>query len=91
MTELSQFVIQLPKQKCLVLLGLSPGCLRHPHRADEQICVYPEYQPHTKGTLDISGMLKAYEEAIDSCPQSPITGVGHFTFKYTPAQKVLLW
>ncbi|KAJ7395169.1 hypothetical protein BTVI_157329 [Pitangus sulphuratus] len=35
-------------------MGIVPGHLRHPHRADEQICVYPEYQPYSKRILDIS-------------------------------------
>lgn len=64
MTELSQLVIQLPKEKRAVPLEYSQSVLRRTHKADEIICVYPEYQLHTEGTLDISGMLKPYEEAI---------------------------
>lgn len=59
------------------------GCLRDPHRADKQICVYPEYQSHAKDNLDISDMLKPYEEASDCCSQSSITEAGHFIYKYT--------
>ena len=38
--------------------GVVPECLRHPQRADEQIGIYPAYQPYTKTTLDISGMIR---------------------------------
>lgn len=64
-----------------------PGCLRDPHRADEQICAYPEYQSHTKDNLDISDTLKPYEEAADFCSQSSITEDGQFIYKYRMKSK----
>lgn len=64
MKELSQLVIQFPKQKHVVPWEYSQGVLRRTRKADEIISVYAEYQRYAKDALDISGVLKPYEEAI---------------------------